>query len=685
MELKDNIETLNNIGTQRAQKLHKLNIYKVLDLLEYFPRTYNDRSNISYIKDLEIDKENTFIATIAAKGENMRINDKILTKIKLKDSTGTITATWYNQSYLKNNFDVGSQYLFTGKVVSRYNKLEINSPEYEKLDNKELLSGGRIVPVYSSTYKLSQKMLRQLIKNVVDITHNKIDEFMPIYICKNYNLVSRDFAIKNIHFPTDEQSFFKSRYRLVFEEFFLLQLGVMHIKIANSKYKEGIIVNDVEEQQLLINSLPFKLTNSQFNAINEIKNDIKSGKPMNRLIQGDVGSGKTIVALLTAFLVVKNGYQVAMLAPTEILAQQHYESFKNYLNNFNINIGILTGSATKKQKNIIVEQLQNGDIDIIIGTHSLIQEDVIYKNLGLVITDEQHRFGVLQRTALSDKGKNPHILVMTATPIPRTLALILYGDLDITTINELPPNRQTIETFVLNTSYRERVYNFIKQQILEGHQIYIVCPMVDETEQTKDLQSVKEYTHNLKNNIFKLFSIEYIHGKMKPKEKQEIMDKYISGEIDILVSTTVIEVGINVPNSTVMLIENCERFGLAQLHQLRGRVGRGNFKSYCILITDSKSKLTAERLKIMKKSNDGFELSQVDLNLRGPGDFFGTKQHGLPELKIANLYKDINILKAAQQAVKAVLEFDFELENEQNLSLKNKLSEFFNNENILAL
>lgn len=686
MELTDNIEKINNIGTQRANKLHKLNIYTVIDIIEYFPRDYIDRSNVLNIKDLIVDKENTFIASVATIYESIRINDKIITNILLKDLTGTITAVWYKQPYLKNYFSKGCEYLFTGKVTKKFNKLEIIAPEYENINNGELLSGGRIVPIYASTYKLSQKMLRQLIKNVIDNVYNLCEEFIPAYITKKYKLLDRKSAIQNIHFPIDEEKFFEARYRLVFEEFFLLQLGLKHIKILTAQNKNGLLITKFDGEQELINSLPFQLTNAQHKALEEIKQNLSNGNIMNRLIQGDVGSGKTIIALIIAFIIAQNGYQTAMMVPTEVLAKQHYENFNKYLSYSGIKIVLLTGSTAKKQKSIIIEDIQNNTAQIVIGTHALIQENIVFKNLGLVITDEQHRFGVHQRVKLSEKGINPHTLVMTATPIPRTLALILYGDLDITIIDELPPNRQKIDTFAVNSSYYNRIYEFIKKEIAEGRQVYIICPMVEEDEEHQDLKSVKEYTQKLKENIFSDYSIEYIHGKMKPREKQEIMDNFMNGYINILVATTVIEVGIDVPNATMIVIENAERFGLAQLHQLRGRVGRGSYKSYCILVTDSKNKLTSERMKTMSRSNDGFELSTVDLQLRGAGDFFGTRQHGLPEMKIANLYRDMDILKIAQEATNEILEGDFKLEKKDNLLLNKKLLEFFDlKENIYSL
>lgn len=680
MQLEDDIINIKNIGSQRAAKFHRLGIYKILDLIEYFPRNYNDRTNISKIGNLDLDKENTFIARVSDLAENVCVNQRIITKLKLKDSTGSINAIWYNQPYLKNSFSIGDEYIFTGKVKRKYNNTEVESPEYEKIGTEQLLSGGRIVPIYSATDKLSQKIIRQTVKSALDGVKNQLKEFMPYSIIKKYKLMDRADAIENIHFPQSENNFFSARYRLAFEELFLLQLGLMRIKQFNSCQKVGAIIKRIEtgvEQKL-----PFELTSAQKNALNEIFKSMSDGNIMGRLIQGDVGSGKTIVAIITALNVVKNGYQVAMMAPTEVLAKQHFESFNSILSEFGIKVVLLTGSITKKNKTHILEQIESGEADIILGTHAIIQSNVVFKNLALVITDEQHRFGVNQRTKLSDKGKNPHTLVMTATPIPRTLALILYGDLDITTIDELPPERQNIDTFAVNTSYHSRIYKFIQKQIQSGRQIYIICPIVDESENLKDLKSVTEYTQKLKEDIFSNYKVEYIYGKMKADCKQSIMDRFLNGDIDILVSTTVIEVGINVPNAAVMLVENADRFGLAQLHQLRGRVGRGKHKSYCILVSDSKSKLAAERMQVMHRSNDGFEISEVDLNLRGPGDFFGTRQHGLPELKIANLYRDMDILKSAQMAASEILNDDFELKKDENTSLKYRIDLFFKNANL---
>lgn len=676
MNLYDKIETINNVGEQRAGKLRQLNIDTVKDMLEYFPRDYEDRSTLKKISELQEEEENTFVGKVFKAGETAKFGKKIITKVAFKDETGVITAVWYNQGYLKNSFSVGEEYLLTGKVIMKYGRLEISAPEYEKIDGKELLSGGRIVPVYSSTYKLSQKMLRQLIKNVIEDTYDQLEEFLPLNLRKEHKLADRNFAIQNIHFPSSEENFFIARRRLVFEELFLLQLGLLRIKGLNIQDKQGIILKNTEEEKELLNILPFKLTNAQAKALDEIKRDFASGKPMNRLVQGDVGSGKTVVAMLAAFTAVKNGYQVSMMVPTEVLAKQHFEEFTKYLEEFGIKTALLVGSMTKKQKTLVQNALAEGEIDIVLGTHALIQEDVNFKKLGLVITDEQHRFGVKQRASLVQKGENPHTLVMTATPIPRTLALILYGDLDITIIDELPPGRQKIDTFYVNTSYRERFYEFIRKEINKGRQAYIICPMVEGNEK-QELQAVIDYTEKLQQDIFKEFNVEYVHGKMKAIQKQEVMDRYAKAETQILVATTVIEVGINVPNSTIILIENAERFGLAQLHQLRGRVGRGKEKSYCILVTDSRSRLTKERMKIMQQTNDGFRLSEVDLDLRGPGDFFGTRQHGLPEMKIANLYKDMEIVKEAQEAAKKLIEKDFMLEKEENQKLKVKLSEFF--------
>ena len=499
---------------------------------------------------------------------------------------------------------------------------------------------------------------------------------MPDYLLKEYKLENINEATKQIHFPNEFKDFNIARNRLVFEELLSVQLALLELKNNYMTDKKGIEFSNEAKMSDVINSLPFKLTKAQLRVLEEIDRDMESSKNMNRLLQGDVGSGKTVVAMCAAYKAVKSGYQAAIMAPTAILATQHLENFKNILEKLGIRCELLISGITKKQKEGILERLENGDIDILIGTHAIIEDNVKFKNLGLVVTDEQHRFGVKQRTKIAEKGENPDVLVMTATPIPRTLALILYGDLDISIIDELPPNRKKIETFAVNKNMTDRVNAFIEKQLKEGRQAYIVCPLVEENEEM-DLKSVEKLYETYSKEIFPQYNVEFLHGKMKPREKDEIMEKFKDGKIDILISTTVIEVGVDVPNSNIMVVENAERFGLAQLHQLRGRVGRGEYKSYCILKYEGKSENVKKRMKVMCETNDGFIISEKDLELRGSGDFFGTMQHGLPEFKIANLFEDIDMLKMVQTVAMKILEKDPKLEKEENKPLRALIQDKF--------
>lgn len=528
---------------------------------------------------------------------------------------------------------------------------------------------GKIIPIYPLTYELSQNVIRQIIANGLKQVENELDESMPKYILKKYNLCGMNEAIKSIHFPSSFEDYNMARRRLVFEELFTMQLSLLNLKNKYATSTDGISFSKNVNMNDLIEKLPFKLTNAQKRVLTEINSDMESNKSMNRLLQGDVGSGKTIVALIAAYKAVKCGYQATIMAPTAILAKQHLDSFNEILGKEGIRCELLVSGIAKSKKEKILDKLNKGEIDILIGTHALLEENVVYKNLGLVVTDEQHRFGVKQRKTISEKGNNPDTLVMTATPIPRTLALILYGDLDISIIDELPPNRKKVDTFAVTKGMEQRVNNFIKTQIDEGRQAYIVCPLVEENEEI-NAKSVMELSEKYKNEIFKDYRVEYMHGKLRPKDKDEIMNEFKNGKIDILISTTVIEVGVNVPNASIMIIENAERFGLAQLHQLRGRVGRGEFKSYCILKYQGNSQVIRERMQVMTKTNDGFVISEKDLELRGSGEFFGTKQHGIPEFKIANLFEDMPILKEVQGLAENILADDEKLEKEENQKLK---------------
>lgn len=570
----------------------------------------------------------------------------------------------------------GKKYRFFGKISNKYGKIDLTSPVFDEIEKKN--NTGKIIPLYPLTFSLSQNTIRKIIENgLKDVEEDGgLKETLPKYILNEYKLEEINKAIETVHFPKEFADFEIARKRFVFEELLSTQLALLQLKNSNLKDHKGISFSKDAHMSDVINSLPFNLTKAQLRVLEEIDKNMEQDKSMNRLLQGDVGSGKTVVAMISAYKAVKSGYQVAVLAPTAILATQHLENFQKILKKFDIRCELLISGITKKKKTEILEKLQNGEIDILIGTHAMLEENVTFKNLGLVVTDEQHRFGVKQRTTMAQKGENPDVLVMSATPIPRTLALILYGDLDISVIDELPPNRKKIETFAVTKALEDRVNNFVRKQVDEGRQAYIVCPLVEESEEN-DLQSVISLYEKCKTEVFPNYRIEYIHGKMKQKEKDDIMERFKNGEIDILISTTVIEVGVDVPNSSIMVIEDAQRFGLAQLHQLRGRVGRGEYQSYCILKYEGKGKNTRERMKIMTQTNDGFVISQKDLELRGSGDFFGTNQHGIPDFKIANLFTDIDILKLAQEAAIKIVNDDEKLEKPENDLLKELVKDKF--------
>ncbi len=675
LDLSKDIKYIKGVGPNRATLLNKLGIFTLKDLIEYYPRDYEDRSKPKKIIELVDGEEALVKATVQTRLVEARIRKGLtLYKAKVADESGFLEITWYNQSYLKNQIKQGETYNFFGKVNFKYNKKEMNSPVFD-LENKSK-NTGKIIPLYPLTYNLSQNVIRTIMENGMKEVNGNLNETLPEYILKENNLYDINTATKQIHFPDNFEKYNNARKRLAFEELLIMQLALLNLKKSYAADEKGIQFSKDVKMSELIDELPFKLTKAQIRVLEEIDNDMESDKPMNRLLQGDVGSGKTIVSIIAAYKAVKCGYQVAIMAPTAILATQHLESFTQILGRFGINCELLISNITKKRKEELLERLQNGEIDVLIGTHALLEENVLFKNLGLVVTDEQHRFGVKQRSTIVAKGNNPDTLVMTATPIPRTLALILYADLDISIIDELPPNRQKIDTFAVTKHLEERVNNFIKKQIDEGRQAYIVCPLVEENEEI-NAQSVLELAERYKNEIFKNYKVEYLHGKMKPKEKDEIMNKFKKGEIDVLISTTVIEVGVNVPNASIMVVENAERFGLAQLHQLRGRVGRGEYKSYCILKYQGNSDIIRQRMKVMQETNDGFKISEKDLELRGSGEFFGTKQHGLPEFKIANIFEDMKMLKEIQQIAIQILNQDPNLSSDQNKLLKIAVNQKF--------
>jgi len=676
------IQYVKGVGPKKAKLLNKIGIRTVEDIIYYFPRTYEDRREIKKISALE-DGEKANLRVVVCGNPKIyrpRRNMSII-KIPVKDDTGIMNLTWFNQDYIVNNIRVGEIINVVGKIKKYGNQIEMQNPAYEKKAEVGKKTG-RIIPIYQLTDGLTNNELIKIVENTLDTYLDDLIDILPTDIINELNLFSFKEAILNIHFPKDRLSYKKAKERLVFEELLLLQLGLFIIKRSNIANTEGIVFSKDDKTQELIESLPYNLTSAQIRVFNEIAKDMESPKQMNRLVQGDVGSGKTIIAVLSMLKAYSSGYQSVMMAPTEILAAQHYENIKGLLQKFQIKCELLTSNVTGKKRTDILKRIETGEVDIIIGTHAVLQDNVNFYKLGLAITDEQHRFGVRQRATLSQKGRNPDILVMTATPIPRTLALIMYGDLEVSIIDELPPGRKKIKTYVITSNMKKRAYSFIKEQVKKGRQAYIVCPLVEESE-TISAQSASELYKKLKDGVFSDLNLGLLHGQMKSSEKDIIMTKFKNKEIDVLVSTTVIEVGVNVPNANIMLIENAERFGLAQLHQLRGRVGRGEYQSYCILVNESKSKVSKERMRILEQTEDGFLIAEKDLQIRGPGEFFGTRQHGLPELRIANLFTDIKILKLSQEIAFRILEEDPNLISKNNKLIKERILNLFNKESQL--
>ena len=674
VDLKKDVKYVKGVGPNRVKLLNKLNIFTLGDLITYYPRGYEDRSKPKNMLEC-IDGEEALIeAIVVNRMTEIRLKGKTMYKLQVRDESGIGTAIWFNQSYLKNKFQVGKKYKFYGKISNAFGKITIQSPVFDEEEKNN--NTGKIIPIYPLTYQLSQNVLRKIIENGLKEVEGGLQETLPSYLLEEYHLQNLQQAMKHIHFPNEFKDFTIARKRLVFEELLSTQLALLELKNMSLTEGNGIAFHEEAKMSDIIHQLPFRLTGAQRRVLEEIDTNMESPKAMNRLLQGDVGSGKTVIAMCAAYKAVKSGYQAAIMAPTAILATQHLENFQKMLADTGIRVELLISGITKKKKEDILHRLANGEIDILIGTHAIIEDNVVFSKLGLVVTDEQHRFGVKQRTRIVEKGQNPDVLVMTATPIPRTLALILYGDLDISIIDELPPNRKKVDTFAVSKKMEDRINNFIREQIKEGRQAYVVCPLVEENEEM-DLKSVEKLYEKYKKEVFPDYRVEYIHGKMKPKEKDEIMTKFKAGGIDVLISTTVIEVGVDVPNANIMVIEDAERFGLAALHQLRGRVGRGEYKSYCILKYEGKGEVVRKRMKVMCETNDGFVISEKDLELRGSGDFFGTMQHGLPEFKIANLFEDMEILKSVQSVAIKIMSDDQKLEKEKNKLLKDLIKDKF--------
>jgi len=668
------VQYIKGVGPKRAAQLKKLNINKVEDLLYFAPKEYDDRTMFKSIKEcIHGEKVSLRVQICGYPVKHALKKNLTIIKVPVRDSSGQALLVWFNQDYVINKLSLGDVVVVNGKISVFKNQVQIMNPILEKEKGDKI---GRIIPKYPLKGKLTNNEMIKIVSNAILSHLDDVPERLPEDLRKELSLLPIKEAIKNIHFPKNRNYYLEARRRLAFEELLTLQLGLLLIKNRTKQLNRGIKFPPVKEVYDFIENLPFELTNAQMRAFKEVEEDMEKQEQMNRLIQGDVGSGKTIVAILAMFKAWKSGYQSVMMAPTEILATQHYETVCKFLKDYGVNCELLIGSLSNKKKEKILDDLKEGKIDILVGTHAVIQDDVVFNNLGLAITDEQHRFGVRQRALLSRKGDNPDILVMTATPIPRTLGLILYGDLDISIIDELPPGRKEIKTYVVNSSMMDRVNNFVKEQLLQGRQAYIVTPLIEENDDL-DLKSAEELYVHLKDEVFKDFNVGLLHGKMKPVDKDLIMQKFVYGELDILVSTTVIEVGVNVPNANIMVIFNAERFGLAQLHQLRGRVGRGDYQSYCILVNESNSKVARERMRIMQKTTDGFYISEKDLELRGPGDFLGTRQHGLPDLKIANLFSDINLLKLAQKKAQDILKEDALLLDEKYFFLRQNIIDLF--------
>lgn len=680
MNDKTPLRELKGVGEKTEKLFQKIGITTAEELLRYYPRTYDIYEEPVEIASAEEDKTVSIRATIATSIYINQIRNLQVLTTTVADASGRLPVAWFNAPYLRGTLKKGSVFILRGKIIRKKGRPQMEHPEIFTLAAYEEIIHS-MQPVYGLTKGLSNKMITKLVHQILD-TRPLHGEYLPEEIRERYQLADANYAIRTIHFPKNMQELLTARKRLVFDEFLLFVLAIQLLKEKTEEAPNTFPMKPVWTTEEIIEGLPYDLTGAQKNVWHEIERDLSGHKLMSRLVQGDVGSGKTVIAFLAMVLSAENGFQSALMVPTEVLANQHYEGFLRLMEEQNIascHPVLLTGSTTARQKREIYQKIADGEVNVIIGTHALIQEKVEYKNLGLVITDEQHRFGVRQREALTTRGNPPHVLVMSATPIPRTLAIILYGDLDISIIDELPAKRLPIKNCVVGTSYRPKAYSFIEKQVQMGRQAYVICPMVEESEGL-EAENVTDYARKLQEILPGEIKVEILHGKMKPKEKNRIMEAFASGEIQVLVSTTVVEVGVNVPNATVMMVENAERFGLAQLHQLRGRVGRGEHQSYCIFIQGNNEENTSKRLKILNESNDGFYIAGEDLKLRGPGDLFGIRQSGLMEFKIGDIYNDAGILKNASEAAGEILALDFDLILPQHKALKEHLKGYMSEE-----
>ena len=680
MNDKTPLRELKGVGEKTEKLFQKIGITTAEELLRYYPRTYDIYEEPVEIASAEEDKTVSIRATIATGIYINQIRNLQVLTTTVADASGRLPVAWFNAPYLRGTLKKGSVFILRGKIIRKKGRPQMEHPEiFTPAAYEEIIHS--MQPVYGLTKGLSNKMITKLVHQILD-TRPLHGEYLPEEIRERYQLADANYAIRTVHFPKNMQELLTARKRLVFDEFLLFVLAIQLLKEKTEEAPNTFPMKPVWTTEEIIEGLPYDLTGAQKNVWHEIERDLSGHKLMSRLVQGDVGSGKTVIAFLAMVLSAENGFQSALMVPTEVLANQHYEGFLRLMEEQNIascHPVLLTGSTTARQKREIYQKIADGEVNVIIGTHALIQEKVEYKNLGLVITDEQHRFGVRQREALTTRGNPPHVLVMSATPIPRTLAIILYGDLDISIIDELPAKRLPIKNCVVGTSYRPKAYSFIEKQVQMGRQAYVICPMVEESE-GREAENVTDYARRLQEILPGEIKVEILHGKMKPKEKNRIMEAFASGEIQVLVSTTVVEVGVNVPNATVMMVENAERFGLAQLHQLRGRVGRGEHQSYCIFIQGNNEENTSKRLKILNESNDGFYIAGEDLKLRGPGDLFGIRQSGLMEFKIGDIYNDAGILKNASEAAGEILALDFDLILPQHKALKEHLKGYMSEE-----